>query len=173
MRTSTIRRLLLLRHGKAESPYGDKPDLDRKLTSRGERSARLIGQYLREHELVPDLVLCSPSTRTRETWGGVVGALRTKPTARYVEDLYEASTDTYLDQIRKHGGDAGTLLIIGHNPSTEAALTRLGSDGSYMLPDAFPTCALAVIESDTDSWTDLAPDNCSLATFVRPRDLGA
>ena len=30
--------------------------------------APAIGRYLADHKLVPDLVLVSPATRTRETW---------------------------------------------------------------------------------------------------------
>ncbi|MFD2080985.1 phosphohistidine phosphatase [Actinopolymorpha cephalotaxi] len=63
----TNRRLLLLRHGKAESPLG-VADADRPLAARGRAQSGYAGREVRERGLVPDLVVVSPSLRTRQTW---------------------------------------------------------------------------------------------------------
>lgn len=61
------RRLLLLRHGTADSPPA-VPDLDRPLSNRGRGQALLAGDTARRLGLVPDRVVISPARRTRETW---------------------------------------------------------------------------------------------------------
>jgi len=60
----TVKRLALIRHAKAKQ--GDR-DIERPLARRGREDARVIGEWLAERA-VPDVVLVSPSERTRETW---------------------------------------------------------------------------------------------------------
>ena len=61
-----MRRLMLLRHAKSNWPAG-VADRDRPLAARGREAAPLIGGYLAEELLLPDLVLISPARRTVET----------------------------------------------------------------------------------------------------------
>src|SRR4051812_50149249 len=61
----TQRRLVLVRHAKTEQ---GEPDPSRRLTNRGRRDARAIGQWLAKNGVVPDLVVVSPAARARQTW---------------------------------------------------------------------------------------------------------
>jgi len=63
----STRRLVLLRHAKAEHGM-DVSDHDRPLTLLGRRQSSRVGAGLAEADLVPDVVLCSTSLRTRQTW---------------------------------------------------------------------------------------------------------
>ena len=63
----TTHRLVLLRHAKAERGL-DVPDAQRPLTVHGRRQSAEVGTALAAAGLVPDLVLCSSSVRTRQTW---------------------------------------------------------------------------------------------------------
>jgi phosphohistidine phosphatase len=82
------RTLVLLRHAKADRPNG-VPDVDRPLTERGHADSALAGAWLVKHGYVPDLVLASPSRRTRQTWHSVAVALANagSPTVRYERDI--------------------------------------------------------------------------------------
>jgi len=60
------RTLVLLRHSKAVPPES-MPDFERPLADRGRADARAAGRYLVAEGIEADLVLCSPSQRTRET----------------------------------------------------------------------------------------------------------
>src|SRR3546814_14051373 len=85
-----MRELILLRHAHAEPPAAGQSDLDRPLSAEGNAEAEAAGRWLREQRLVPDLALCSPSRRTRETLESVlgqVGYVAPRPEA----DLYEAT----------------------------------------------------------------------------------
>ena len=70
-----MRRLILLRHAKSSWDYADLADVDRPLSERGRTAARAMGSYLRAHPIRPDLVLCSPAARTRETLALVTPSL--------------------------------------------------------------------------------------------------
>ena len=70
-----MRRLLLLRHAKAERSQPGGRDHDRVLTQRGRADAKTLGAYLARHRLVPDRALVSTAARTRETWERVAPGL--------------------------------------------------------------------------------------------------
>src|SRR5690606_20110613 len=110
-----FRTLVLLRHGKSAYPP-DCADRDRPLAERGIREAGLAGDWLRAHVPPVDAVLCSPATRTRQTFD------RTRLTApvHYAERLYDATPGTVIDVINGVAAhfdtDIRTLLVIGHEP---------------------------------------------------------
>ena len=63
-----MRQLILLRHAHAESAGAGEDDAGRPLSATGREEAQAAGKWLREHGIHPDRVLCSPTTRTRQTW---------------------------------------------------------------------------------------------------------
>ncbi len=147
-------------------------DRDRPLTARGHRDARLMGTAIAEGG-IPDLILCSPSRRTRETLEGIVETLASEPKITFVDRLYDGRDATYDDVIATHGGGAARLLVIAHNPTIHATAVALSVKGDRKLRAAmaakFPTSALAVIAIDTPDW-HVEPGE--LVDFRRPKDLG-
>src|SRR3954471_3412609 len=111
-----MRRLLLLRHAKAERLQTGGRDQDRVLAQRGRADAKTLGAYLARHAFVPDRAVVSTSARTRETWTLVAAAMGKSPPASFDERIYDATPDAILGTIRETGADAGTLLVVGHNP---------------------------------------------------------
>src|SRR5690349_11674029 len=142
-----MRRLMLMRHAKAEIPMGR--DIDRALAPRGRKAAPLIGKYLKDELLLPDLALVSPARRTRETWDLVRRDLG-QVDAREDSRIYEASKDGLLAMAREVASGIRTLLMIGHNPAMgELARLLVGHGDRYAfarLSQSFPTSALAVID---------------------------
>ena len=61
-------RVTLIRHGKAEISKPGVQDFDRPLVARGQINASVVGAFLATHRILPQLVLVSPSARTRETY---------------------------------------------------------------------------------------------------------
>src|SRR5947199_719058 len=92
------RTLVILRHAKAERPTG-VADIDRPLTGRGHEDAAAAGAWLASRGYAPDLVLCSPAKRTRQTWHGVAMALAGAPEVRYEPALYAGAVDEALDLV--------------------------------------------------------------------------
>ena len=68
-----MRQLILLRHAHAESATAGQDDIARPLSATGLAEARAAGDWLREHGLRPDRVLCSTAARTRETLAALPG----------------------------------------------------------------------------------------------------
>lgn len=171
MVASMTRRLLLLRHAKSSWEAPSLPDRDRPLSKRGRSAADRMGRLLRERDLVPDVVVCSSSVRTRETLErlGLEGAETT------LEDrLYGASGEELLARVREAPDVAGSLAVIAHNPGIQELAVELasgdaGSDADR-LRAKFPTGALAVFEVDR-SWSKMGADGATLRSFVVPKEL--
>jgi phosphohistidine phosphatase len=137
----STRTLVILRHAKAASP--DRvADVDRPLTSRGHADAAAAGAWLARRGFAPDLVLCSPSRRTRETWHGVALALAAAPEVTYSEDLYAASSGTLLEVVAGVTDDVSVVLLVGHNPAVSQLSQHLDPEGAD--PDGLRTAGAAV-----------------------------
>jgi phosphohistidine phosphatase len=170
-----MKTLLLLRHAKSSWEDPSLDDFDRPLGPRGERAAPLMGDYLREEGLIPDVVLCSAARRTRQTWDLVRARLNSDPEVRFQRSLYLADPAQLLMDIHVQTDRAGTLLMIGHNPGTEILARRLAGRGEVdeleRMSRKFPTAALAVLTCPSDHWSEVTRGTCTLDRFVRPKDL--
>ena len=142
-------RLLLLRH--AKSSWGDPglPDMERPLSPRGRRNAAAMAKELDAEGLMPDKVLCSPARRTRETLAALLPYLDGEGHVAIEPKLYDSMPGDYISAIGRSGGEARTLMVIGHNPTIQATARWLSGDGEpgllAELTAKYPTGALAVI----------------------------
>jgi len=170
-----LKRLYLLRHAKSDWADPSLDDFDRPLNGRGRKSAPAIGRYMRREGLIPALVLCSPSRRTRQTWELLLGSLKAEPPVEFVDELYLAEPVRLLKRIGQVPEDIPSLLVIAHNPGLQALAHKLagGGDtaGRRRLAAKYPTGALAVLDCDVAAWDQLASGLCVLERFVAPRDL--
>jgi phosphohistidine phosphatase len=168
--------LMLLRHAKSDWPKGGQADIDRPLNERGERAAKLMGRYMGDNGLLPDLALCSPARRTKQTCELAMKELATIPEVRFEQDIYSFSDGSALLKcLRRNGGAAQTVLLVGHNPAIAGLALKLAGMGDDRLhaqiSEKYPTAALAVITFEIDDWAALAEGAGTLLRFVRPRDL--
>ncbi|EWT02229.1 phosphoglycolate phosphatase [Intrasporangium oryzae NRRL B-24470] len=160
--------LVLMRHAKAEEGLG-KSDHDRDLNKRGRRDATAAGEWLKENGLVPDLVICSTSHRTRQTWEAACHGGANTEFVEYRRSVYLGGAEQVLETVREDAGQMATVLVVGHNP-TMAQLTSLLTDGAGSreahdaLGDGFATSGLAVMRYDGD-WADLDLGTCELTRF--------
>ena len=162
----TGRTLVLLRHAKAETP-GETLDVDRRLAPRGEADAVAAGAWLAGRGLPPDLVICSPATRTRQTWHGVAvglargGAETAGPEVRYEPGLYEGGRTEVVDLLRAVPDGVATVLVIGHNPTMSDVSLLLRPDEEEPDFAGLKTAGLAVHRAD-GAWSDTEPGSMPL-----------
>jgi phosphohistidine phosphatase len=170
---SNTRRLMLLRHAKSDSPTGVS-DHQRPLAPRGRRDAPRMAEELTRRGLKPGLVIVSTAERTRQTWALAEPYLQGGK-VRFEKAIYEAHPEAILRLLREVPADVGSVLVIGHNPGLEMSATMLIGEGPHTLRDRlgekFPTSALAVIEFDDVTWSDLAAGAGRLRLFLTPSDI--
>ncbi|MEU8800719.1 histidine phosphatase family protein [Spirillospora sp. NPDC048819] len=149
----------VLRHAKAVAGLGIA-DIDRTLNDRGRRDAAAAGEWLRANDLVPELVLCSTSARTRET----LALLDVDAEVSFESGIYDNDPDGLLALVAQTPDDVGRLLLVGHNPSVH----QLVHDLTGSAPDSFPTCAFAVIDLP-GAWADVRPGAGTLRVTRTPK----
>jgi phosphohistidine phosphatase len=170
-----MRRLLLLRHAKAE-PAGHGPDFDRALAERGRKNARALGAFLEKKGLAPAYACVSPARRTMETWECIADALSAACRPAIDPQLYGASERTLLAAVHAVAARHKSAMLLGHNPGLARLALILAGSGEerelQAMHEKFPTCALAVLDFDIADWRRVLPEGGTLKCFMTPASLG-
>lgn len=151
--------LILARHAKAEAPQPGLDDHSRALTLEGRDAAARLAERLDALGVRPDLALVSSANRTVQTfkrmasvWGEV--------DSRIEEDLYESAGERYVSVVAR-AGEAQTVLVVGHEPTTSHVAAWLSGEGSQRRPLqrvslGMSTASAAVMEIDIP-WVEIGP----------------
>jgi phosphohistidine phosphatase len=156
------RRLVVVRHAKSAWP-DDVPDAQRPLNKRGRRDAPAAGRWLRDLVGQVDAVVCSPATRTRQTWELIAAELDGAPAPAFDERVYAASAETLLAVVRGISDDVGSALLVGHNPGVADLVAMLADEELEM-----KTSAIAVLGL-TGPWDGARPGGATLIAHATPR----
>lgn len=170
-----MRKLTLLRHAKSSWSDRAKADIDRPLSARGRRGALKIGTYIEKNKIFPDLILCSPSRRTRETLAQIDPFLPDGTEVKIEKSIYSAGTGSGLIAYLKSSAiEEVHVMIIGHNPTMQQMALdlaeRTADNGYDLIERKYPTGALTQIKFDIDDWRDLGGRG-KLAHFITPKML--
>jgi phosphohistidine phosphatase len=118
--------LLLWRHAEAED---GEDDMKRRLTERGERQARTMAKWIRQHQPNNLRIIVSPSVRTQQT----AEALKLP-----FETLRKIGPDACVSELIAASGwpgATGAVLIVGHQPSLGrlASLLLAGQEAEWSI----------------------------------------
>ena len=113
---------------------------------------------------VPDLILCSTATRTRQTaqllmdrWSSTNESVKL-PGIEHLESLYLSSAETIFGVIHDKRDTASRLMVIAHNPAMTTLTSHLAGQSLDM-----PTAAVAIFAAGDDEF--------QLESFMRPKGL--
>lgn len=168
----TARTLVLLRHAKAEESAAT--DHDRELSARGHTDAAAVGRWLDGSGYRFGAVLCSTSTRTRQTWNGIEAVGVAADDVRFDRRVYSGEADVLLAVLAEVPDDVGSVLVIGHAPTIPGLADLLAdpeaSEGAALdaLRSSFPSGCLAVLSVDA-KWAALAAGSATLSAVTTPR----
>jgi phosphohistidine phosphatase len=167
-----MKRLYLLRHAKSSWDDPTLADHDRPLAPRGRRAAKVMAEHLQRKGIAPELVLCSPARRTRQTLKRLAPGLGKDADVQIEPELYAAPARDLLEVLHEVPDEVESVMLIGHNPGIQDLALSLASAGSEVprLRSKFPTAALATLEFD-GSWRELAPGSAALVSFLKPKEL--
>ena len=164
-------RITLFRHGKAEDPSTTKADFDRVLAARGRRDSDRMGRFIRDDDMVPQLVIVSDALRTRETHH-LASAHWPEIPVEFLASIYEASATTVINAIEASAADYEHVMIIGHNPGLVVLLHQLiDPDEAFPGMSYFPTCCIADVGFDVKRISDIGGESGKLLSMVRVREL--
>jgi phosphohistidine phosphatase len=145
-----MRRLILFRHGKAETAPLTGGDRDRRLNDRGRADSASTARWLAEAGFVPNLVLISPSARTISTWDCAMPSFPGALTETR-DGLYLGGMDEIMAELEITPAGFDTVMVVGHNPGLQEMAVRLateaGADDDQVerMNDGFPTSTACVL----------------------------
>jgi phosphohistidine phosphatase len=165
------RTLLLMRHAKSDWPAG-VDDIERPLAGRGRRDAKAAAALF-ARRTAPQLVLCSPALRTRQTLQLVRQGFDPSPVVRFQPVIYGANWSELVQLIRRTPDSAQVLLVIGHEPTMSTTVRKLAGPGGdrgalSRIEAKFPTSGIATLTLPGE-WADVAAGTLKLTRFDVPR----
>ncbi len=155
----------ILRHGKSDWDTDLSGDLARPLAERGRRSAAAGGGCLAATAHGPELGLCSPATRARQTTDLATGSGAWSSRVEICEDLYFGGSDAVLDLLRQQPDEVEASLLVGHEPAASELIASLVGGGRHRMP----TAGLARVAFDTARWSHIGPGLGRLEWLVPSR----
>ena len=167
-----MKTVYLLRHAKAMPGSFLEDDFERTLNDKGRQRADLIGQYMKDHDMVPEVILSSSAARTAETTERLLPFLGKDVTVQKMRSLYLARASHILSEIWRLDDDTHSTLVVGHNPGIHELAYILTANRSSAealeIQSKFPTAALAVLEFNAHIWGQVDRQTGALTDVVFP-----
>ena len=155
-----------MRHAKSSWKSGAPTDHGRPLNKRGRRAAPKVGAELAARGWVPQIVLSSDSTRTRETFARMKKRLGFKGDFELVPNLYHGGIVEVREAMLTLSDDVKTALLLGHNPGWEHVVEHLCGQTVVM-----KTGCAALLRSK-GTWSELVEKKTwTLQDVIYPRNL--
>lgn len=161
-----MKRIVIVRHAKAESINLVADDYYRSLTLKGIDDAKNVAKRINSLDIKPDYIISSPANRALET-AEIFAEEFNYPVnkIKYNRDIYDNfNTVKILKQIRDADNNINTFYIFGHNPSLTYFVNILAKTTNISMQKS----AVAAISFDIDSWKDIKEFNGKLMFYEHP-----
>lgn len=163
-----MKRLILIRHAKSDWENTGLKDFDRPLNSRGHRVAPRMGLFLKENGIQPEKIFTSTAVRALTTTEYISEQLGLEEHVVENEELYQASARKLLAEITTTDNKLEAIAFVGHNPDLTYFIEYVTGEEIGNLP----TCGVAVIDFEFDSWGMVSEKTGNLFQLYLPKDLG-
>jgi len=161
-----MKKLIFVRHGRAEDPSPEFSDFLRSLTPKGKSIVKQMAQKLAEEENNQGIYITSPAFRALETaiiFGEISGI---KPENIVLDsNLYYKMGIRYLQNLlSKTANEIDSIVLFGHNPSFSEIPDLLCKEGC----DFLPKCGIAGISFNIKKWSEIEQGSGKLEYFLKP-----
>jgi phosphohistidine phosphatase len=171
-----MRRLLLIRHAKAEPAVG-RDDFERALTERGRNDARRVAGVLAERNFIPGVLIHSGALRTKQTAEVLASEWPRRVELQEEVGLYDATQPMLFSRTRTLSDAYESVGLVGHNPALGELAIILAGSGDYSelrrMTAKFPTCSVAALDFEASVWDDVERKTGLLSLFLTPSELDA
>ncbi len=161
-----MKRLIFIRHGKAEDGSPEISDFERSLTLKGKVISRLMARKLVEKEQSPGIILTSPAFRALETaliFAGEYG-INAENIIMNSDLYYRMSFQNLLSILSDINEDAEVVTLFGHNPSFTQIANNLSKEGC----DFIPKSGVIGISFKIMTWSEIGRNNGKIEYFLKP-----
>ena len=162
-----MKTLYLLRHAKSSWSFDELSDQERPLNDRGRDDAPVMGKALAKRHICPDVIVSSPAVRAMSTAVLVAREMQYPHDKIVVEPgIYGADVNDLFAIIKGLPDGAGTVLLVGHNPTiTETANALSPSSLNEM-----PTAAVVCLRFTCEHWAEVNKANAEFYFYDYPRN---
>ncbi len=148
-------------------------DIDRPLNDRGKADVLRVAAYLKDNNLMPDMMLVSVAERTRETANLLLNSFSlAEENIIFDRQLYLADSQTLRETIEIYAKPNSRLLILAHNPGMDDLVSYLASTAPALSSSGklMTTCAAACFSFDSlDKINRRA--QCDLKVLIRAKEI--
>lgn len=161
-----MKKLIFVRHGRAEELTESISDFERSLTDKGKNVSRIMAGRLREIENDPGILITSPAFRALETAFIFAREYDIDPEKVILKSvLYNnLNLNTLAGILSEIPEEINTLMLFGHNPSFTELPDRLSKGGCDFLPKSGIVC----ISFKSKKWKDIIREKGKQLYFLKP-----
>lgn len=158
-----MKTLFINRHAKSSWKDLNQRDFDRPLNARGKKDAPKMAFRLFTREKALDYVLSSPAKRAHQTAFHFAHIFDRE--ISFDENIYEANYSTLLEIVNNLSDEFNSVILFGHNPGFSDLASYLADENIEM-----PTCGIAKINFEVDSWSMISLGLGELEYFDYPKN---
>ena len=155
------KKILFIRHGKAETINPDITDFERSLTTKG--------KTLTEYPAEDFKIITSPAFRAVETAYIVAEHLSYAYNNILIRGELYFSSDNFdlITFLEKFDDSIQNIVLVGHNPLFTELVYKYSIDFSNNMPKS----SVVGLHFITDSWIEIKPHTGELLYFIKPKEL--
>jgi len=154
--------IYLIRHAKSDKDNPKLSDIEQILSQKGIDDAHLIRAQLIKLNSNPEIILCSTSKRTKETFEIIY---QQETNTIFDSSIYQSSLNYLIFLINSLPNQYNEVAIIGHHPGVTLLANYLTDD----VMDVIPTCGVVKIELEIDDWKEIVQGIGNKKYFISPK----
>jgi phosphohistidine phosphatase len=162
-----MKRILLVRHAKAEDGGWHIDDFDRQLVKKGVKRTRFMAELLKDRGETAGFMVSSPAPRALGTARGFAKVMGYPvEEIREEELLYDYfTTNDILKIISETDEKHHTVSLFGHNPTLSDLACRLAPDFNTSMPKT----AVLAIDFACNKWDGVKAHEGTIAYYEYPK----
>ena len=163
-----MKRLVFVRHRKAEDFSVETGDYERSLTKKGKMVSRTMAMRLRDKNLSIGRYISSPAFRALETALIFVDELGADPSELWLDNnlYYDPGVSRFLSLIWKVDDEIDSVVLFGHNPAFTDLCDMLAKNGSELIPKS----GVVSIIFPVKKWEGVKFGEGQIEFFMKPDD---
>jgi phosphohistidine phosphatase len=161
-----MKKLIFVRHGRAEESSSMIPDYERSLTTKGKNVSEQMALVLKKKDDIQAVFVTSPAFRAYETAIIFARVLEYDPDKIILKDsLYSHATlKSFAEILEEITDEINAVIFFGHNPSFTEIPDRLSKNGI----DFMPKTGIACISFKTETWKGIVSEKGKVEYLLKP-----
>jgi len=161
-----MKSIIIFRHGKSDWGATYDRDHDRPLSKRGFKAAIKMGQYLDKINQIPDQVISSSATRTKDTAELAIKHGNWNSKYSIESKIYGGSSETLLKLVNLLDNEVNSICLVGHEPTCSSFISLCTFHSQR-----FTTASMAKINFKSEVWNKIEFGDGTLDWIKAPKDL--